>query len=370
MKRNDKALQVLLLATCILSVEARAQTERALYKEKGMFLSMPANLRSDPALNSGFTAAQIKTLNNNMSAFMELVHKTPCINPPRGFEVGVYGGICLDGSCSGGKVLSGSAGLIIREYTTTAGNPVPERAVEGPGINVLFNDIRSMLKQGWWDKDGFAEPLIVNTIAGCPVLEGGFVVITKIKKPLYKYVTNEEVLKSSIKFEEDGMKSAKDAFGRGSGYQQWLKDKPGILKSIKEGLDILAKTEPATAKQRWEQTLAQYANMEADLKKGEAEQLKNNNEMLLSFEKRIKEMKDKLSAMNPEERKAPAQNGNGKKLVVPNPDFFDPARRATDLQLVIIDLYRYDLQNDNFPHQLIKDIRETLDIAALAASIK
>ena len=156
----DNRLTVMALLWCCLFVKtADAQVPRALYKQKGEYLPMAKNLPSYQALNNGFSAAQIRSLNDNMAAFMELMHKTPCINPPRGFEVGTYAGICGDGACHESKVMAGSAGYIIREWTITENNPVPERAAEGPGINVLFNDIRSMLKQGVYVEPALRSPL-------------------------------------------------------------------------------------------------------------------------------------------------------------------------------------------------------------------
>jgi hypothetical protein len=371
MRRNKPWLlpAMIILGCCFIAEAAHAQIERTLYRQKGQYLPMPRDLKSYPAVHAGFSAAQIKVFNDNMAAFMELMHKTPCINPPKGFEVGTYGGICLDGSCHQSKVLAGSAGYIIREWTTTKDNPVPERAAEGPSINVLFNDSRSMLKRGVYDRTGFAEPLVVKTIAGCPVLEGGFVVITKIKKPLFKYISNETVLLAYIKDEEDAIENAKKNFSKGSAYQQWLRDKPATMKAVKEGMDILAKTNPADAKAKWEKIQADYAKMEEEMKQREAGELAENKKFIAAFETRLLDYKKKLANMPPEERKAPARHANGKKLVEPNPDFFDITRKSTDLQLVIIDLFRYDL-DERLPHQLIREIRETLDIAALAAYIK
>lgn len=370
MKRNKTWLLYIITVLCCCMVETvHAQIIRTLYKEKGEYLPMPRNLRSVPALNAGFSAAQLKTMNDNMAAFMELMHKTPCLNPPRGFEVGTYAGICSDGSCHKSKVMAGTAGYIIREWTTTKDNPVPERAVEGPSINVYFNDITSVLMRGVFDRTGFAEPEIRKTIAGCPVLEGGFVVITKSKKPLFKYVSNETVLLAYIKDEETAIDNAVKTFTKGSAYQQWLRDKPATLKAVKEGLDILAQTNPADAKAKWEKIQADYAKMEEEMKQREAGELAENKKFVASLEARLQNYKKKLADMLPEERKAPARHSNGKKLVQANPDFFDTTRKATDLQLVIIDLFRYEL-DERLPHQLIREIRETLDIAALAAYIK
>lgn len=359
---------VSLMISCFAALAAIAQPERKLYEGKGSYLPMPRNIKSFVAVNCGFNAAQIKTFNENIYAFMELMGKTPCIHPPRGYEVGTYGGICGDGACDGSKVMAGTGGYIIREWTTTSKNPVPERAEEGPSINVIFNDIRPLIQRRSADKTGYSEPAVVNTIAGCAVYENGFVVITKIKKPLFNYVTNETVLRRKIQDEEDAIRNAKETFAKGSAYQQWLANKESTLKAVKEGMDIIAQTNPAEAKAKWEKAKEGYEKMEQDLKNQEAKQLEDNKKYLAAFEKRLADYKAQLAAMPPAERTA-HHVYNGRKLVIPNPDFFDTTRKATDLQLVIIDLFRYDLDN-RLTHQLIAKFRKELDIAALAAFIK
>ncbi|MBO9631827.1 MAG: hypothetical protein J7578_01830 [Chitinophagaceae bacterium] len=357
-----------LMICCFAALAAIAQPDRKLFEGKGSYLSMPRNLKSYVAINCGFTPAQIKTFNDNMSAFMEIMGKTPCIHPPRGYEVGTYGGICGDGACDGSKIMAGTGGYIIREWTTTNSNPVPERAEEGPSINVSFNDIRPLIQRRSADKTGYSEPNIVNTIAGCPVFENGYVVITKIKKPLFKYVTNETVLRGKIKDEEEAIRNARETFAKGSAYQQWLANKESTLKAVKEGMDILAQTNPAEAKAKWEKAKDGYDKMEQELKSREAKELEENRKYLSAFEKRLVEYKNQLAAMSPTEKNAHFVY-NGRKVVIPNPEFFDTTRKPTDLQLVIIDLFRYDLDN-RLTHQLIGKIRKEVDFAALVAGIK
>lgn len=368
MKRSGACL---LSALLLLNVaEAWAQEKYILYTGKGVYIPGPAQLPAYYASNHGFTAAQVNTMRLNMHNFTELIHKTPCLNPPRGYEVGVYVSVCGNGTCYHQKPMAGEAGLIIREYYTTRSRPEPQRVAEGPSIKVWFNDLRHGLDRHNRDKLGYQEPEVIDHIAGCPVLKGGYVVVTKNKKPLYRYVTKEEVLKIHIKDAEDDVKRMTEIHSKGSAYQQWLKDKDATLKAIKEGLDVLAKTDPAGAKAKWEKTKADFEKMGQDLKSQEAGQMQENKKAVGSFEKRLQDFRDKLAAMSPEERKQPYLNGNNNKVVQPNPEFWDPARKPTDIQLVIVDLFFYHEKEEGLAHDLIREIRRTLNVAELAASVK
>lgn len=300
---------------------------------------------------------------------MELIHKTPCINPPKGYEVGVYATVCEDGSCSDRNVMTGHTGLLIREWTTTKDNPEPQRAAEGPSIKFWFNDIRTWLRRGSYDVDGFQEPGVEDEIAGCPVLEGGYVVLTKSKKPLFRYVTKEMVLKRQMKETEEHVIKVKASNAKGSSYQYWLKNEPGMLKASKEGIDHYAKKDPEGAKLRWEKVKANSEKRGQELKAKEAAELEENRKYLKSYEDRLLNYQNELKAMSTAEKNAPALNSKGRKFVVPNPDFWDPARKPSDLQLVVIDLFHYRLDN-RLAHDLIREIQKKLNIAELVAFIK
>lgn len=368
MKRSVSCLLSAVLL--LLTADATAQEKLIHYKEKGVYHAGPAQIPHYYASNHGFTAAQVNTMRLNMHQFMELIHKTPCLNPPKGYEVGVWASVCGDGSCYNQKPMAAFTGLRIREYYTTKSNPAPRRADEGPGIHVWVNDLRHGLNRHNHDKLGYQEPEVIDHVAGCPVLQGGYLIITKNKKPLYRYVTKEEVLKVHIKDAEDDLKRMTEVHSKGSAYQQWLKDKDATLKAIKEGLDVLARTDPAGAKAKWEKTKADFEKMGQDMKNQEAGQLQENKKALGSFERRLQDFKDKLAAMSPEEKKQPYLNGNNRKVVQPNPEFWDPARKPTDIQLVVIDLHYYHEKEEGLAHDMIRELRKTLNIAELAAAIK
>ncbi|MGN6419428.1 MAG: hypothetical protein ACTHMC_18155 [Pseudobacter sp.] len=368
MKRSGACL---LSAVLLLNAASGTAQEKFIHhKEKGVYHIGPAQIPAYYASSHGFTAAQVNTMRQNMHNFMELMHKTSCLNPPKGYEVGVWASVCGDGSCYNQKPMAGFTGLRIREYYSTKSNPTPRRADEGPGIHVWINDLRHGLGRHNLDKLGYQEPEVIDHIAGCPVLKGGYVVITKNQKPLYRYVTREEVHKILIKDAEDDVKKMTEIHGKGSAYQQWLKDKDATLKAIKEGLDVLAKTDPAGAKAKWEKTKADFDKMGEDMKKQEAGQIQENKKAVGAFEKRLQDLRDQLAALSPEERKKPYLNGNNLKVVQPNPEFWDPVRKPTDIQLVIIDLYFYHEKEEGLAHDLIREIRKTLNIAELAASVK
>lgn len=367
MKRSGTVCLSVLLLCC--AYEGAGQNTMVLYKGKGSYTPAPVSGSTQAALFYGFNTTQVTALRQNMHSFMELIHKTPCINPPVGYEVKVFASVCDDGSCNERKVLTGFSGILIREWFTTKDKPTPEIAAEGPSIKLWFNDINALLKRGSYDADGFIEPKVEDEIAGCSVFEGGYLVLTKNKKPLFSNVTREAVLKRQIKEEEAQVVSVKASNAKGSAYQYWLKNEPGILKAIREGLDYYAQGDPAGAKVKWEKAKADSEKRGQELKANEAKELEDNRKYLKSFEDRLQKFKNELQAMSPAERNTPASDTKGRKIVVPNPDFWDPARKASDLQLVVIDLFHYKLKNW-LAHDLIREIRKTLDVAALAAFMK
>lgn len=255
MKRSGAiCLSVLILFSAF---EGAAQNTITLYKGKGSYAPAPVSISTQAAVFYGYNTTQVTALRQNMHSFMELMHKTPCINPPVGYEVKVFASVCENGSCSErNTALSGFSGMLIREWFTTKEKPTPEIMQEGPVIRVWFNDIRALLKRGGHDADGFVEPNVEDNIAGCPVLEGGFLLLTKSKKPLFSYVTRETVLKRQIKEAEAQVVGVKETNAKGTAYQYWLKNEPGMLKAMKEGLDYYAKKDPEGAKVKWEKTKA------------------------------------------------------------------------------------------------------------------
>ncbi|MGN6419427.1 MAG: hypothetical protein ACTHMC_18150 [Pseudobacter sp.] len=371
MKLSACCLLLLLAASA-----AMAQPKRMLYTAKGEYLPGPAKLHPTNAKYHGFTDVQMNAMRMNMHNFMELIRKTPCLNPPKGYEVKVYAMVCSNGSCgvntttTGKKMMAGECDLLMREYTYTKTNPAPERAVEGPSIKVWFNDLSSWLNRGVYNEGGFQERAVVDEIAGCPVLEGGYLVITKNKKPLFVYVTKEDGLKMHIKELEEDIKKIKENQTSGSAYQQWMKTKDASLKDIKEGLDLYAQTNPEEAKVKWEKTKEYFAKQEQDLKKNEAKELEEHRKYLDGFIQRLQGFRDQLATMSTAEKNQPAINGAERKVIRPNPDFWDATKKPTDLQLVVIDLFHYDKDKYGYAHDLIREIRKTINIAELAASIK
>lgn len=355
---------------------AMAQSKRLLYTAKGEYLPGPAKLHPTAAKYNGFTDVQMNAMRLNMHNFMELIHKTPCLNPPKGYEVKIYATVCTNGSCevnkttAGKKMMTGECDLLMREYTYTSSNPVPQRAVEGPAIKVWFNDLTSWLNRGVYFEEGVQERQVVDEIAGCPVLEGGYVVITKIKRPMFIYITKEDALKADIKQAEDDIKKIRETQSQGSAYRQWLKRKEAALKDIKDGLDLYAQTNPEEAKMKWEKTKEDFAKQEQELKNGEAKELEEQRKYLDGFVQRLQGYKTELASMSAAAKKEPVLNGAEKRMVKANPAFWDEAKKATDLQLVVIDLFRYDKSEPGYAHDLIREIRRTLNIEELSAYMR
>ena len=320
---NFFRLIVSLLAGCLASNCGSAQAAKTLYTAKGTFSPGSAKVSSFVALNLGYSPAQVQTFTKNVNAFMEVIHKTPCLHPPRGYDVDVYMANCADGSCDGSRVMTGRTGFIIREWTITNESQVPKRADIGPSIEIFINDLQGVLKTQKQDVIGYREPRLLRMIDGFPLLEGGLLVITNIKRPLFRYVTEEEVLRWNIERMETALKNARES----------------------------------------------AAKINKDPKSTSAE-IEGYKKYVAGFVAEVKKYQDKLNALSVEERKANARSITGGNIALPNPDFFDTSRSKTDIQLAVIELYKLDLKQGVLSHQLIQQIRESIDLKSLLNHIR
>lgn len=249
----------IILLLLVVNLQLQAQEGTRLFTEKGAFLPAPAG-RTLSAKREGYSEAQTQVFFSNMKRFMEQLHQSlPCINPPHGYNINVWNTACENGTCSDSKVMAGGTGLLIRPFLVSDKDPAPKMQQEGASVKVYVNDMVTMLMLGSREGNWFYEPKIIQTIDGCPVYEGGFLVLTKIRRPLFV---------------------------------------------------------PVPAKQ---------------------------------VEEKLPGMSGKL------------------KLIMPNPGFYDSTKR-TDLQLVIIDLFRYKLTKE-WGHELIAEIRKNIHVPALMKAL-
>lgn len=282
---------------------------------------------------NGFTKPQQQKMYDNMAKIIELIHQTPCINPPKGFEVGVWANICENG-CIKGKIMSGSSGILFRGFFTTNNDSAIERHAEGPSIRIHFNDITRLLSRLPAGAEAYyEEPAVIGSLRGFPVYAvTNFVAITKRKEPLFTPVTKEELLKIEISDKEKNLEKIKADFKK--------------------------------TNNEWEPLLLNMPAKDSALKKEILKNIADQKPLVEKFEKELAASKAKLANLSASERKEPALNYYGeKKLVLPNKNFFDPSLPAHAIQLVVIDFNESVLnEQPNAYTDLFKQVKETVNM--------
>lgn len=317
----------------------------------------------------GFSKAQQKLMYAEIARVIEIFHQVPALNPPKGYDIGIFTSICTDG-CGHPKIMSGNAGINAHLYFTGDKGKTMERDAEGPSINIFFNDSYRLFGNAPANRDKFyKEPMIIDSLRGYPVYEGGLVVISKSKIAIFAAVTKEMFLLSEIKRKKVELEDMKKKFAGGSMYRQWLKNKEANTKAFLEGLSYLAKTDPAKAKAEKEKFLKSLQQQDSTLKAAEAETLKDQQQMVNKWEADIKKDETRLNSMSGSERKSAAYTEDGRRYVIPNPAFFNSAAPSHAIQLLIINFnekVQLSLKDDTYG-QLFRAIKKTLDLDRLRA---
>ncbi|NRF39120.1 hypothetical protein [Pedobacter foliorum] len=359
---------------CTVWSIASAQSYR-LAKSKGVwFPAVQKSVSYQRAQYFGYKMDQQKQMYSNMGRFMELIHQIPFLNPPNGYEIGLYAALCENGG-DPKQPIPGKSGMIIREYFTRGDNPKIERAAEGPSINVYFNDISLLANKIGTGEDGyFEEPEIIDSISGFPVYRQGLVVVTKIDKPLFVPVSVAKVIEISIKQKEKDLEEVKKSFNKGSTYKQWLAKKDATIKAVNEGLAYLAKTDPEKAKTNKEKFEREMKKTDSTMKAEEAGNLLEQQRMVAKYEDDVQKEKQKLASLSAEQKQAPATTNRGKKLVVPNKDFLKASLPVYAIQLALIDLFRYKIEEKGSSGGLsmdaIREIRKTINLKKLLTGLQ
>lgn len=331
----------LLLTVLLLNTDSVFSQTIKLATSKGAWHPAPVQkLSYRKGTYYGYPLAQQKAMYANMARFMELIHQTSFLNPTRGYEIGVYASQCI-GGCNRGGAISGESGFIIREYFTRGSTGKIELAGEGPALRVYFNDIATLVSRiAINDEEYFEEPQVIDDLQGFPVYTGGFVALTKSKKPLFTPVSVGRTLEISIAQKRRNVLETKKSFEKGSPYQLWLANKSATVKGFHEGLAYLAKSDPEKAKIAKLKFTRDLEKTDSTMKAQEEGILKDQQKMIERFEEDLLKEEQKLASLSIADREAPALSQNRRRMVVPNKEFYDPKLPVSAVQIVLIDFFR------------------------------
>jgi hypothetical protein len=318
----------------------------------------------------GYSQPQIQQMYRNMAEVLEVLHQTPILNPPRGYEAGIWATVCEDG-CNVNGIMSGQSGVIFRMFHTKESNPAFLRDVEGPSMKFFFNDIRRLLTRQPLVPGAFYEEVKpVSELRGYPVYPGGLLVLTKKKLPLFKYVSREENLKKMISEGEKDLKEIRESFSKGTHYEHYMANREENKKAILAGLEYLAKSDPAKAASEKKKYLENLRKQDSAMLADKDKEIADRKKFLQTREAALQKLKDELMGLNEAEKASPAVGSNGYRLVVPNPDYFDKTLPSSSIQLIVIDLnervqWKNSITMAYAP--LFKTIIETMDLSKMTS---
>lgn len=365
-----------ILTILLITGQLSIAQERVPALDKAAWFPAPAkDLSFQRAGYWGFSQQQQLQMRANMARVMEQIHQTPVLNPPRGFSAGTYASLCEDG-CSG-KLIAGESGVIFLEYYRKGNNPKVLVDEEGPSIKVYFNNIGKIVDLIGTDENAyFEEPYITDTVQGFPVYRNSLVAITKSKEPLFVPLSQERYLLIEIEREKKLVEDLKKTAAQGSPYQQWIKNKEANIKAMMEGLDMLAKTDPAKAKAEREKFLRGMQQQDSIAKADEAKFLRDQQGMIDKATTAVKEKQQQLASYTAEQKIMPMLAYSGRPYMQCNPAFFNTKLAPYAIQLILVDLFKYHSGNgvvstlSKRDKQLFQEIRDTIDLRKLLAVLQ
>ncbi len=270
----------------------------------------------------GLKPAEASAFHASLGRFRDLLLAQPVFHPPVGMFIEGY--IRAD---SGGAVIKtepvrGRGRIIYYPYVLGSKSNQPFRMIASDWvIEVTFNNPAGGLSP---TGNFFYEPKAAGRLGGFPVYRDDglneYIVLSSTNKPLWVPLTREEYLRDCIK---------------------------GIEKEI-------AGEKSEMAKSRSNLSPAELALL-SPKDRAEIQKLLSDNTAMSMLERKLKLHQDALARMSPEERTAQAQYGNsgnsdplspqlvefgkagiGSAYAKANPNWFDPSRPRSDIQLIIV----------------------------------
>ncbi len=288
-----------------------------------------------------------------LSGIVNVFRALPALNPPRGVQVRSSLTIPphAPAVAQSDHPLPARVVVGLRAYVRSrSSGEVWQSRREAP-IEVSVNSLPLGLPYAE-DSSGhmYLEPPVVGQLAGSPIYDGGMVVMTKITRPMFLPVTRERFLLSQIAAARQGLSDYEGERAHGTPEGSWAEEKEEAIRVFEKSLRGLSKRDPAHADELRKDFLTRLDVTET-VKRQEGAYYKLDTQAgVESFSKRIKSLEAELAALSVEERHAPAYLGGpsdrpsllsdagpeARRLVVPNPDFFDRSAPRTSLQTLAI----------------------------------
>ena len=288
-----------------------------------------------------------------LSGIVDVFRALPALNPPRGAQVRSSLMVSPPSAVSlePAQPLPAKVVVGLRAYVRSrSSGEVWQSRREAP-IEVSVNSLPLGLPYAE-DSLGpmYLEPPVVGQLAGSPIYDGGTIVMTKITRPMFLPVTRERFLLSQIAAARQGLSDYEGERAHGTPEGSWTEEKEEAIRVFEKSLRGISKRDPTHADELRKDFLARLDVTESAKRQEGAYYKLDTQAGVESFSKRIKSLEAELAALSVDERQAPAYLGGpsdrpsllsdagpeARRLVVPNPEFFDRSAPRTSLQTLTI----------------------------------
>lgn len=287
-----------------------------------------------------------------------ILKQAAVLNPPMGFEVHPLrriGEFTAYEKPPRGPITS-KLDMVLPPYQTNCEGCRFVLEVEPGGFGVELNNIPSIYdaKPFRTDERGpmYLAPRVVGEVAGFPEYHTDFIVVTKIKRPLWLPVSQERFIRNETREFTDILKKAEAEMAKGSIYHQWLRERGGRMKDIEDTYKGIREFNPKRAEEYRSQALKTEKEVEERLKAEDQKNLEAIDNGISNLKRQVRALERELSSLSPAERAAPAYytgvihnrpSGlegrdavNARLIVETNPGFFNSGKPATSFQLLAV----------------------------------
>lgn len=306
------------------------------------------------------TVAQERVMNDHARAVMDLFRTAAPLNPPHGFLVAPGGALCDDHSCPSGAPATAHLTVLLHPFLRDVRTGAISQAglkYDGMSIDVALNQIRVDWRPYDIENQLFVEPAITGRVAGYPVFEHRYLVVTKNPRPIYIPLSQGEYISGFIARERTLLGDTRSTIAKGSALEQWLANRKAATEGFMQGNAIVARTDPAKARQQREEFERGMDETERSLRAQDGANRGALTGAAADASSRIQALDAELAGLSPSERAAPAylptgrnsttrasglsarpDGANTQMLIRPNPAFFDRKLPRTAIQVITIDL--------------------------------
>jgi hypothetical protein len=293
------------------------------------------------------------SLSKKLQGIVEVFQALPSLNPPRGIHVrsSLQAALPAPLPAASDQPVTAKVIVALRAYVRDRETGTVWQSRREAPIEVAVNALPLGVPYAE-DADGpmYLEPVVVGQLGGSSVYEGGVVHVTKIPRPLFLPVTQERFLLSQIAAAREGLRDYEGARAHGTPEGTWAEEKEEAIRVFEKSLRGVAKRDPAHAEELRADFLTRL-NATESVKRQEGTYYHIDTQAgLESFTKRIRGLEQELASLSAEERTASAHIGGptarasllsdagpeARRLVVPNPAFFDRSLGRTSLQSLSI----------------------------------